>query len=377
MAPQNRLRDIAALFFKLGLIAFGGPAAHIAMMEDEVVSKRKWIDRQHFLDLVGLTNLIPGPNSTEMAMHCGHERAGAAGLFVAGFGFIVPAAFLTLIFGALYVKYGGLPQVEPFLFGIKPAVIAIILGAVFKLGRSALKNKAIGLIGLATLIANLAGLDPIFAILAGGLFGLLWAAKDKFRGGSVRSLYPILLLQSSASVAVHAGMGKLFLVFLKIGAVLFGSGYVLIAYMESELVEKLGWLTHEQLLDAVAIGQLTPGPVLTTATFVGYQINGVWGAVVATTGIFLPSFIFVWLLNPMVRKLRNNSWTAGFLDGVNIASVAVMLAVCWTLLQPLRHDLRQLLIAAVSIAVVFSLKKLSSLWLIIGSGALGYLLFNF
>ena len=355
MQNENRLVEVAKVFFKLGLIAFGGPAAHIAMMEEEVVTKRKWMSRQHFLDLVGATNLIPGPNSTEMTMHCGHERAGWKGLFVAGACFIFPAVVLTGLLAYLYVTYGEVPAVEPFLYGIKPAVLAIILGAIYKLGKKALKNWQLWIIGILTIIASFLGVGEVFAILGAGLLGLLWFGL--LRPKSLASFWPFLLFNTGVAGLQTVTTTKLFLVFLKVGAVLFGSGYVLVAYLDGELVDKLGWLTQSQLLDAIAIGQFTPGPVLSTATFIGYQINGFWGAVAATLGIFLPSFFFVLLLNPIVPKLRQSKLASGFLDAVNVGAVAIMVAVTIRLGQGILVDWRAWLIAILSIVLTFWRKK--------------------
>jgi chromate transporter len=371
----SRLKEVAGLFFKLGLIAFGGPAAHIAMMEDEVVVKRKWMSRQHFLDLMGATNLIPGPNSTEMTMHCGKERAGWPGLFVAGACFIFPAVVLTGLLAYLYVEYGEVPAVEPFLYGIKPAVIAIILGAVYKLGKKALKNWQLALIGIFVVVASFLGVNEITAILGAGVIGLVWfGVFQKSNKKNLKSFLPLFSLQGLAGTAVSVSNTKLFLVFLKIGAVLFGSGYVLVAYLDGELVQKLGWLTKTELLDAIAIGQFTPGPVLSTATFVGYQINGFWGAVMATAGIFLPSFFFVLLLNPIVPKLRKSPLAAGFLDAVNVAALAVMVAVTYRLGEAILTDWKSWLIAVLSLLVVFVFKKTNAFWIVIGGALAGYIL---
>ena len=378
MNQPGRLKEIAFLFLKLGLIAFGGPAAHISMLEDEVVRKRKWMSRQHFLDLVGATNLIPGPNSTEMTMHCGHERAGWKGLFVAGTCFIIPAVVLTGLLAYLYVEYGTVPAIEPFLYGIKPAVLAIILSAIYKLGRKALKTWELGLIGVAVVLASLLGLNEITAILAAGLLGILWYGLFRARtygNPDKRALIPLLFTGGvTTALATSISNTKLFLVFLKVGTVLFGSGYVLVAYLDAELVEKLEWLTRPELLDAIAMGQFTPGPVLSTATFIGYQINGVYGAIAATLGIFLPSFFFVLLLNPVVPKLRKSAWAAAFLDAVNIGAVGIMIGVTIRLGEEILTDWRGWLIALLSIAISFSWKKVSSLYIVLGGALLGYVL---
>ena len=346
MSEQSKLKEIAQLFFKLGSIAFGGPAAHIAMMEDEVVKKRKWMSEQHFLDLIGATNLIPGPNSTEMTMHGGHERAGWKGLVVAGVCFIFPAVVITGVFAWLYQKYGQLPEVEPFIYGIKPAVIAIILSALYRLGKKALKSVELGILGAITLAATLLGLHEILALFGCGLLGLLLYLARRSRA-SANSFAPLLLLQASSL--------KILLTFLKVGAILYGSGYVLFAFLDAELVAT-GLLSREELIDAVAVGQFTPGPVLSTATFIGWQLNGFWGAVAATVGIFLPSFLFVKLLNPLIPRMRRSKVLSAVLDAVNIAAVAVILAVCIEMGKDAITDWRTVLIAVASVVMVFGFK---------------------
>lgn len=371
---DKKLKEVAQLFFKLGIIAFGGPAAHVAMMEEEVVTKRKWMTREHFLDTMGATNLIPGPNSTEMTMHCGYHRAGVAGLFVAGICFIFPAVVLTGVLAYFYVEYGSIPAVESFLIGIKPAVLAIILGAVYKLGKKALKNWQLGVIGLIVVVANYMGLSEVLAILGGGILGIIWF--NLIQKNALNSFVPVILLWFFNSIN-EVSNGKLFLVFLKVGAVLFGSGYVLVAYLDGELVESLGWLSRTELLDAIAIGQFTPGPVLSTATFIGYQINGVGGAIAATIGIFAPSFLFVWLLNPLIPKLRQSKIASSFLDAVNISAVAIMVVVMLELGQAVLVDWKAWLIALLSCIVYFNFKKVSVLWIVIGGAVLGFLLNSF
>ena len=329
--PPGRLAELARLFLKLGLIGFGGPAAHIAMMEEEVVERRRWLTREHFLDLVGATNLIPGPNSTEMAIHVGYLRAGWAGLLIAGLCFIIPAVLITTGFAWAYVTFGTLPRVVPFLFGIKPALIAIILAAVWRLGRSAVKNVELWGLGSAVAVASLLGLDEVTVLLLGGVIGMLWLG----RAGSLALLAwtsaPATGIVAAAgggsATAASVSLVKLGLFFLKVGAVLYGSGYVLVAFLEGGLVRDYGWLSEAQLLDAIAIGQLTPGPVLSTATFIGYILGGLPGAAVATVGIFLPSFIFVAALGLVLPRLRRSQWMAAFLDAVNMSSVALMAAV--------------------------------------------------
>ncbi|HEX6200784.1 MAG TPA: chromate efflux transporter [Thermoanaerobaculia bacterium] len=391
----RRLGELARLFSKLGVIGFGGPAAHIAMMEEEVVTRRRWLDRQHFLDLVGATNLIPGPNSTEMTMHVGYERAGWLGLVTAGTCFILPAVAITGAFAWLYVAYGALPDVEPWLRGIQPAVLAIILGALWKLGRKAVRGWRLAVVGAAVIAAVLAGAAEVPALLVAGVLGMVWLRVEAGRregedggGGAapVPALVPLLLsgLRRSAGAAAGAGataaatagavpLGKLFLFFLQVGAVLYGSGYVLVAFLEGGLVERFGWLTEGQLLDAVALGQLTPGPVLSTATFIGYVLAGAPGAAVATVGIFLPSFLFVLALNPLVPKLRRSAWMGAFLDAVNAAAVGLMAAVTVELGAAALRSWPAWTIALLAAAAVLRF-RVNAVWIVAGGALLGRLL---
>lgn len=390
--PRGPLGELARLFLKLGVVAFGGPAAHIAMLEDEVVTRRAWLSRQHFLDLVGATNLIPGPNSTEMTMHVGYERAGWRGLFTAGACFILPAVLITGGFAWLYVGYGSLPEVEPFLYGIKPAVIAVILGAVWKLGRTAVKGWRFAVLGLGVAASVLAGLNEVWALLAGGLIGTLWLRAGGYDSSrTAGALLPILFLRPSGATAgagaagsaglLLGGVGavgtvslwKLFFFFLKIGAILYGSGYVLVAFLEGGLVQDYGWLTQAQLLDAIAIGQFTPGPVLSTSTFIGYVVEGVPGAAVATLGIFLPSFFFVLILNPLIPKLRESVWLSAFLDAVNVAAVALMVAVTIELGVGTLVSWPARVIAALAALLALGY-RVNAVWLVAGGAVLGWLL---
>lgn len=374
MAKSRTLKEVALVFFKLGCFAFGGPAAHIAMMEDEVVTKRNWMTRDHYLDLIGATNLIPGPNSTEMTMHCGHERAGKAGLFVAGISFIFPAVFITGILAYLYVTYGTLPQVAPLIKGIQPAVLIIIASAILKLGIKALKNWELAVIGTLVLIASLLGIHEIIALLMGGILGgLYFFLKRQSNNKSFLIFVPVLLPHFIYNAPSTIGWLKIFLTFLKVGSILYGSGYVLFAYLEAELVTT-GLLTNAQLLDAIGIGQFTPGPVLSTATFIGYQLGGFWGSIAATTGIFLPSFLFVVILNPFIPRLRKSQILGYFLDSVNVAAVAVMSAVLITMSFVTLIDWQSLVIAFVAAVLVFGSKKISVIWVIILGAILGYIL---
>ncbi|MFT5892636.1 MAG: chromate transporter [Dokdonia sp.] len=370
-ASKSKLKEVALVFFKIGCFAFGGPAAHIAMMEDEVVTKRKWMSRDYFLDLIGATNLIPGPNSTEMTMHCGHERAGSKGLFVAGIAFIVPAVIITAVLAYLYVSYGQLPEVAPFLFGIKPAVLAIIASAILKLGKKAIKTTDLVVIGILVLIATFLGVNEVIALLGAGVIGTLYFYLKSRVTTTTKSIIPLPVLASS--LLLKTPVVQVFWTFLKVGAILYGSGYVLFAYLDAELVTK-GWLTRTELIDAIAVGQFTPGPVLSTATFIGYQLSGFWGALAATTGIFLPSFLFVLILNPFVSKMRSSKILSYFLDTVNVAAVAVMLAVLITMGIETLTDWRAIVIASISAFFIFSKWKISVMWLIAGGAVLGYLL---
>jgi chromate transporter len=374
---MNRLVELTQLFLKLGIIGFGGPAAHIAMMEDEVVTRRNWMTRDHFLDIVGATNLIPGPNSTEMTMHVGYHRAGWPGLIVAGSCFILPAVLITAALAWGYVQFGSLPQVAPFLIGIKPAILVIILGAVWKLGQKALKGWRLAVIGIGVLAAVFLGVNEVIALLGGGLIGMLWLRlSERWLGQAAALLLPIPGLRGGLADHLQAGqppnLWELFLFFLKIGSILYGSGYVLVALLEGGLVHDLGWLTQQQLLDAIAIGQFTPGPVLSTATFIGYLILGPPGAIVATAGIFLPSFIFVGLLNPIIPRLRQLSWTAAFLDAVNISAVALILAVLINLGRTTLTAWPAWVIAILATVATFRF-KLSSAWVVLGGAVLGWL----
>ncbi|MCW8980481.1 MAG: chromate efflux transporter [Altibacter sp.] len=374
ITPSKNLKEVAVVFFKLGCFAFGGPAAHIAMMEQEVVSKRKWMTRAHFLDLVGATNLIPGPNSTEMTMHCGHERAGTKGLVVAGLCFILPAVVITGALAYLYVRYGTLPEVAPFVKGIQPAVLAIIASAIIKLGKKAVKNWELGILGFLVLTAALLGVNEVAALLLGGITGLLYFfLKDTLRRSPHAQFAPFLIYFVSAEVLAKLSTLKIFWIFLKVGSILYGSGYVLFAYLDAELVTA-GYLTRPELIEAIGIGQFTPGPVLSTATFIGYQLGGFWGAVAATTGIFVPSFLFVWILNPLVPRMRRSSLLGYFLDSVNVAAVAVMLAVLYIMALETLVDWRTMLILAISSVLVFRFQKVSVIWVIVLGALLGYLL---
>lgn len=365
------LAEIAGLFFKLGCIGFGGPAVHIAMMEAEVVRKKKWMTADHFLDLVGATNLIPGPNSTEMTMHCGHERAGWKGLVVAGACFILPAVVITGALAWAYQRYGSLPEVQPFLYGIKPAIISIIVAMMISLGRKALKSIALVIIGILAAILTLTGVNEIVVLFGAGVIGILLHFLAS-KGSAANGFTPGLLVTILGS-ASEVSNWKLFLVFLKIGAILYGSGYVLFAFLDAELVVK-GLLSKQELIDAIAVGQFTPGPVFSAATFIGWQIGGWWGALAATIGIFLPSFLFVGMLNPLIPRLRKSKVMSAFLDTVNVVSIAIILAVAVEMGRVTFLDWRTVVIAVLGFVLTFYFKKLNSAFVVLGGAALGYLL---
>ena len=378
---MKELKEVAILFLKLGLITFGGPAAHIALFEDEVVTKRKWITHQHFLDLVGATNLIPGPNSTEMAIHTGYHRAGVAGLITAGICFTLPAVLITGVFAYIYAVYGNLPDVKPFLYGIKPAVIIVILNAVYRLGSKTIKGWKIIAVGIAVASVNTAGVNEIFSILAGGVFGAVFIylseKKNSLNSVSLLSILSFGFLPSlwQAAEKSEASMMTLFLTCLKIGAVWFGSGYVLVAYFDGEFVQGLNWLTRQELLDAIAVGQFTPGPFLSSATFIGYQIAGIPGAISATVGIIIPSFVFVAILNPLIPKLRKSNFLSKFLDAVNVSALAVMLVVAIKLGGEVLVDWKSWIIALLSVAALFAIKKINAAYIILGGAFLGYIFY--
>lgn len=383
--PPGTLRELARLFLKLGTIGFGGPAAHIALMEDEVVRRRKWLTSDEFLDLIGATNLIPGPNSTELAIHIGRLRGGAAGLLVAGTAFILPAAAIVTGIAWAYTRFGKLSPAAAVLYGVKPVVIAIIVQALLSLGRTAVKSTFLALVGVATLAATLVLLvnEVLLLAVAGVTTGLVAWVRQKgvrSRRPPARSLalaLPLASSQSGSAAAAGAGIAAggatlwpLFLVFLKAGSVLFGSGYVLLAFLRADLVERLGWLSNAELIDAIAVGQMTPGPVFTTATFIGYVLAGLPGASVATVGIFLPAFVFVALSGPLVPAIRRSPVAGAVLDGVNVASLALMAAVTGQLASTAIVDTATAVLAALSALLVLRYRVNAS-WLILGGALVG------
>ena len=369
---KNNVKEVARFFLKLGFTAFGGPAVHIAMMREEAVVKRKWMSEQHFLDLVGATNLIPGPNSTEMAIHIGQERAGWKGLVIGGFCFIMPAVLITLCIAWLYKSYGHLPQVQPFIYGIKPAIIAVILAAIYPLALKSLQTIELGIIGVVCLGLCFLGISQVLILFGAGFFALGLAAI-RLKRKNAASFLPLALLQTHDSRFFSPANISLFLSFLKIGAILYGSGYVLFAFLDAELVPK-GIITHQQLIDAIAVGQFTPGPVFSSVTFIGYQANGISGAAISTIGIFLPSFLFVAFLNPLVRKMRGSKIFGSFLNAVNVASIALIVFVCYELARDSLTGWREILIAVCSVVVLFRFRAVNSAFVLLSGAAAGYLL---
>lgn len=368
------LKEVSLLFLRIGATAFGGPAAYIAIMQRETVRRRRWLDDQGFLDLVGATNLIPGPNATEMALYLGLVRAGWFGYVAAGVLFIIPGALATLALAWVYVAYGSLPEVGWVLYGIKPVVIAIVIQALWDLGRKGVKGLLTAIVGAAVVAFYILGFNEIALLFAGaGVVLLLHSGRRLLkRGISALLVSPMLKIPLSlfATGAVPFSQTTLFLTFLKIGAVLYGSGYVLFAFFNSEFVVRLGWLTHQQLLDAIAVGQITPGPVATSATFVGYLMGGWPSALLATLAFFLPSFFFVALVSRILPRLRKSWWAGVFLDGVNIASLGLMVGVTWQLGRAGVVDWFTIALAVIALFLVFRF-KVNSAWLILGGALIG------
>lgn len=383
-ARATRLRELAVFFLRLGVTAFGGPAGHVAIMEDELVRRRGWLSRQQFLDLLGASNLIPGPSSSELAIHIGYIRAGWLGLLVAGICFILPAAVMVCGLAWAYVRFGNLPATSAVLYGVKPLVIAVIVQALWGLGKTAIKTPVLAVIGLASIAALIFfGLHPLLLLaIAGAITVVASEITGRRRRTQAESLVSLLLFsKASPTVAASAGaaavvvpftLGSLFLVFLKVGAVVFGSGYVLLAFLRNDIVVHRGWLTDIQLADAVAVGQVTPGPVFTTATFIGYVLGGVRGAVVATIGIFLPAFLLVAASGPIVPRIRKSRIASAFLDGVNVASLALMAVVTWQLGRASLVDVETAALAAASLIIMLRF-RVNSLWLVQGGALIGLL----
>jgi len=366
-----KLLDLALLFLKLGFTAFGGPAAHIGMLHHEVVQRRKWLDDQQFLDLLGATNLIPGPNSTEMCIHIGYLRAGWPGLVIAGTCFIFPAMFIVITIAWIYVKYGSTPTASWLLYGIKPVIIGIILKALWDLGRRAVKDNVTAIVGLTVFILYFLHFNELFLLFAGGLIVMLISNLKRLNTIGIKSLIlPFAIFSLPALTPTVFSLPLLFLTFLKIGSVLYGSGYVLLAFMRADFVTRLGWLTDQQLIDAIAVGQFTPGPVFTSATFVGYILGGVPGALLATLGIFLPAFIFVAISNPLIPRMRRSPWVSSLLDGVIIASLGLMGAVIVELARAALVDPLTILLAIASLVLLLRF-KLNATWLVVGGALVG------
>lgn len=370
-ARRSALGEVAVLFAKLGVIGFGGPAAHIAMMRDEVVRRRGWVDDTEFLELVGATNLIPGPNSTELAIHLGARRAGARGLVVAGVCFIVPAVLIVSVLAWLYERYGTEPTVVDLRYGVVPVIIGIVAHALHGLGRTALVTPFDAVLAVGAFVGYLVGVHELLVLVVAGAAGALWHRRSRFdpRGFSLLAL-PFAGDANPSPTAVS--LWRLLAVFLEIGSVLYGSGYVLLAFLQRNLVDELDWLTTEQLLDAITVGQVTPGPVFTTATFVGWQIDGPLGAAVATFGIFAPSFVFVALLGRIVPWMRARPTAKAFLDGVTCASLGLMAGV---LVELIDAALTDVLTVAIAVATLVALvrTKVNSAWLIGAGVAVGVL----
>ena len=374
---RGAIGELAGLFLKLGFTAFGGPAAHIAMMEDEVVRSRQWLTREEFLDLLGATNLIPGPNSTEMAIHIGARRGGWLGLVVAGLCFIVPAMLIVLVCAWAYVRFGKLPEAAGILYGVKPVIIAVVLQALWSLGKSAVKSTLLAVTGMSAVAGAFMGVNELLLLLVAGVLIAVLAAGKAGRPGTPSvplfsgvSIQPVIAAAAVADGTIPFQLGTLFLFFLKVGSVLYGSGYVLLAFLRSGLVEKYGWLTEAQLLDAVAVGQITPGPVFTTATFIGYVLGGTPAALAATLGIFLPAFIFVALSGPLIPRIRKSPIAGAFLDGVNVASLALMAVVTIQRAGAAVVDWLTLLLALGS-AFLLLRYKMNSAWLVLGGAVVG------
>ena len=377
--PPGTVRDLCLLFLRLGATAFGGPAAHVALMEDEVVRRRRWLTREAFLDLVGATNLIPGPNSTELAIYIGYQRAGWSGLVVAGVSFIVPAALIVAAIAWGYVRFGTMPQAAAFLYGVKPAVVAVVVQALWRLGPVAARTRTLAALGAAALLLILAGVHELIVIAIVGAAAFVathpggptlgvaaWGILPSTFGA------PTAILAPPGAAGGGPGLLPLFLFFCKVGSVLFGSGYVLLAFLRADLVERWHWVTEQQLLDAIAIGQMTPGPVFTTATFIGYLLAGWGGAATATVAIFLPAFVFVAASRPLIARVRASDRLRGLLDGVNVASFALIVHVTWYLGRAAIVDWTSLTLAVASLVCLIRYHVNSS-WLVLGGALVGLL----
>jgi chromate transporter len=369
---RQNLKEVVLLFLKLGFTAFGGPAAHLAIMHDEVVKRRKWVNDEQFLDLVGATNLIPGPNSTEMIIHLSFLRAGWPGFFLGGLSFILPAVLMVMGLAWSYQQYGSAPQLTWVLYAVKPVVIAIIIKALWFLGKQAIKNPLTGLAAASVLVLNLLGIDSVILLFAAGLLVMLIKnfKNLKVTPPDLKGFLPVTLTSIPLVVSQAIILPTLFLTFLKIGSVLYGGGYVLLAFLRSDFVIRLGWLTEKQLIDAIAVGQVTPGPLFTTATFIGYILAGVPGAIISTVGIFLPSFFFVAISNPYIPKMRQSVWFSTFLNGINAASLGLMAAVTIQLTKAVFIDPTSIMLTIFSLAlVVFT--RINTTWVILAAVLFG------
>jgi chromate transporter len=361
-------------FLKIGSIAFGGPAAHIGVLEQELVSRKKWVKPQDFLDYIGIVNMIPGPNSVQLTMLIGYKICGLRGMSAAAVGFILPAFAITAALAWMYVRMGSIPLAGDILFGIKPAVIAVIAAAITRLGGKALKNPRLVIIAVLAMLSSFLGINEIWAIIGGGLLGLLWFEISRGFSGKFMSVSPLILLGLASGAAKYYSPLKLFWIFFKIGGLLFGSGYVLIAYMDAELIQNAGWLSRQQLLDAVAIGQFTPGPLLTAATFAGFLIHGWSGAVIATVAMVLPSFFYIFFLYPHIPRLRKSPHAGTFLDFVIAAAVGVMAAISIVMAAEVVVDFQAAGILIASLGAVFVFPRISAAWIILAGGMMGFLL---
>lgn len=370
--PGNQLFEVIVFFLRLGFTAFGGPAAHIAIMREEVVQRRKWISEQEFLDLIGAANLIPGPTSTELAIFLGFQRAGWIGLVLAGVCFILPAMSIVIVLAWAYVRFGSNPSVTGLFYGVLPVVIAIIAQALWGLGHKAVKNWVTGITGILVIIFYFQGINVLVLLLVAGCVVMLVENHFEVKTASLKGFILSFMGVSLPAAIVPFSLPVLFITFLKIGAVLYGSGYVLLAFLRADFVTNLGWLTDRQLIDAIAIGQVTPGPVFTTATFIGYILGGLPGAILATIGIFLPSFVFVAIGSFLIPKIRGSKWAAAFLDGVNVGSLGLMLGITLQLSVTAIKDPTTIVIAIISLFLLFRFKP-NPTWLIGGGALIGLL----
>ena len=375
-SKNSKVKEVFFLFLWMGFTAFGGPAAHTAIFYDQVVRRRKWVDDQRFLDLLGATQLIPGPNSTEMCTHLGLLRAGWAGFALGGIGFILPSMLMVMGLAYVYTLYGSAPQIAYVLYAVKPVVIAIILSALWSLSKKAIKDVGTGLLAAAVIALNILGVDNVFLLLGGGVVFAVakWLLEHKDLKNLSFSFLPATFLTISKATVSEFNFSTLFFSFLKIGSVLYGGGYVLFAFLRSEFVERLGWLSDQQIIDAIAIGQVTPGPISTAATFLGFILGGIRGALLATLGMFLPSFILVAATNPLIPRMRASPWFSAFLDGVNASSLALMAVVVWQLAAAAFVDLPAVAIGLVSTALVI-FTRINTTWIIFAAVMFGVVRF--